>query len=614
MCGIAGIAGRIDKALLRRMTGALRHRGPDDEGHFVDESVTLGIRRLSIIDVAGGKQPIVDAATGAAIVYNGELYNYLDLREELARDGVRFQTRSDTEVVLRAYLRWGTSCFRRFNGMFAFALWDPGKNLLILCRDPVGIKPLHYARLDDSLLFASEIKALLQERALPRKLNLRALDSVLTLTYNSTHETMLEGIHKLPPGHFLEAELSRQGTVARTTLSSYWDVRDFTKFYDGEEALAGRLRALLSDAVQRQLMSEVPLGVYLSGGVDSSALVGLMHKAGVKRIRTFSVGFAGVTDDELPFARTVAAHYGTEHREIQVDASAAKHVDEVVWHLEEPYADLATIPVLLMSRAVKPHATVVLTGDGNDEMWAGYRYYWEQAEAERKRSRLPAIVRRAARAGRLAGEKGERIAARIADAKEHFIHQHNCFTPAEKQRLYRSATAAAAGSDNPRRAVWERNPLASDDVMDRLQYVDLKTLLPDAYLVKADRMTMAASVEGRVPYLDYRLVEFALRTPSSLRVREGREKYLFRKAVHDLLPPEIARRTKLGFNPPGALWLKELRDVVDARVVESEHCQKLFEPAELKRLAGRAKDPDLRQSQQLWTLVFFDSWCRQFLA
>ena len=617
MCGICGIHGPHDEALLRRMTGAIAHRGPDDAGFYRDGSVGLGIRRLSIIDVTGGHQPLANEDGSLWIVYNGEIYNFQEIRKTLEAKGHRFTTRSDTEVILHAFEEYGEACVHLFRGMFAFALWDAREGTLRLCRDRLGIKPLYYTQANGSFLFGSEIKAILEHPGVSREVDPEALDLYLTFQYVPGPRTLFRGIHKLPPGHWLRWQ---GGSVS---LHRYWDlvVEDAEPGVIESEAVA-EFRDLLEQAVRLRLISDVPLGALLSGGIDSSTVVALMSHASSGVIKTFTVGFDVPGEPgEIAEARAVATALHTDHHEVIIGPSHVQDLPRLIWHMDEPIADQAALPTYFVCRLARELVTVVLTGEGGDELLGGYpRYAWFRL-AERLGRWLPSLSAGGpvlACIGALAGARGEQlrhILANLSPPERHIAWIAN-FDAADKARLYAADFRARVAPGAAARLV---QPFLEDgapgDMVQRLMALDVHTWLVDDILTKVDKMSMATSVEARVPLLDHHLVEFVATLPIALKVRNLGTKRLLRQAVADLVPQATVARRKRAFQVPVAAWLRQGLREFTADTLRSQACRErgYFQPAAVdalleSHLAGRSD-----HSQQLWNLLCLELWHRVFL-
>jgi asparagine synthase (glutamine-hydrolysing) len=625
MCGIAGsLALRPERPaardLVERMCRVLRHRGPDDDGVLVDGPLGMGMRRLSIIDLATGAQPLANEDGSVWTVFNGEIYNYPELRAGLEARGHRFATTSDTEVIVHLYEDHGPAFVERLDGMFGLAVWDHPRRRLVLARDRLGIKPLYWTVDDGRLLFGSELKALLAA-GVSRDVDLQAVDDYLSLNYVPGPRTIYQGVHKLPPGHLLVCE---DGTPV---VRQYWTI----PYPDGappsrsEAEWARALRALLRDTVRRHLLSDVPLGVFLSGGVDSSALVALMREVSGERVRTFSIGFDEASYDELEQARAVARRHDTEHHELVVRPDAVDLVPSLVRYFDEPFADSSAVPVFCVSRLARQHVKVVLSGEGGDEVFAGYETYaaWRWAEAYRRlpgllgRTLVPALVRRLPVSHRRISfdYKAKRFVqgAGLPPADAHFAWKE-VFSDDAKAALY--AGGGGPGSPSARRlyrAAFEACP--SREVLTRLQHVDLSVYLPDDILVKADRMSMANSLEARVPFLDHRVVEFAAALPASLKLRGLTKKYLLRRTMADVLPERVVWGAKKGFNVPIPVWLAgPLRDLVhDVLSPKRVREAGVFDPAAVSALLAAHETRRADVSRNIWSLLVFTLWREESL-
>jgi asparagine synthase (glutamine-hydrolysing) len=623
MCGICGIVDRspIDQEALRRMTAALRHRGPDDEGFFVSPAgsgtgVGLGFRRLAIIDLMTGNQPIANEDGSVQIVFNGEIYNYRELRSGLESRGHRFTTDSDTEVIVHLYEELGPHCMARLNGMFAIALWDTRRHELVLARDRFGKKPLYYADLDGRLLFASELKSLIKHPDCPRDLDFDALSRYLALEYVPTPYSIFAGVRKLPGGFLLRWQ------DGRISLEQFWELElrpDERPRPD--EAYVEEFHELFRAAVQRRLISDVPLGAFLSGGIDSSSVVAMMVDglpAGT--VKTFSVGFQERSFDESVHARRVASHFGTDHYEEVFTAGVMLDtLPTVVDWLDEPFGDASILPTYLLSRFTREHVTVALGGDGSDELLAGYPTF--PADRLARFYRVPRLLHTnviAPLADRLpvsfanfSFEFKLKRFLRAAASREDVRHPVwlGSFTPDEQAALL---TAAPGDPFAEQRHMLTS---ADGDRLGKLVYLYAKTYLQDDILVKVDRASMACSLEVRAPFLDVELVEFLSRVPSRLKLRRFDTKHLLKRAMGDVLPPGIANRPKKGFGIPVAAWFKdELREALqDELSPERIRRQGLFETDEVQRLVSEHLSGRRDHRKALWTLFVFQLWHRRWL-
>ena len=627
MCGICGFVQRSsavpDREVLLCMAQSMHHRGPDDLGAWVGPGAGLAMARLAIIDLAGGRQPMAAEDGELWGVQNGEIYNFQELRHRLEGFGHHFASRSDTEVLLHGYEQWGEGVLERLSGMFAFALWDADQRRLLLARDRLGIKPLHYCVQGDRLVFGSEIKAILRAPGVERRVNLEALHAYLTYNYVPAPLTMYQGIYKLPAGHLLTWQ---DGTVR---VRRYWDLPPHNPVLarrpEGE--YAEELLSLLSAAVRSHLVSDVPLGVLLSGGVDSSAITALMARLGVK-VQTFSIGFEEKSYDELDYARLVANRYQTDHHEEVVRADAMALAPRLVDYLDEPFADSSAIPTYLVARMARQHVTVVLSGEGGDEILAGYQTYAADRIAEYYR-RLPRplrewVIKPAAMHLPVSSRKisfDYKAKRFVSGADLPAADRHQAwkviFGEAEKAALYSpEAAAELAQVADPlefARTYHQRSP--ATDLLGSMQYVDTKLYLPDDILVKTDRMSMANSLEARVPFLDHTVVEFAAALPPDLRLRRLTKKYILRKAVDPLLPRPVVWSGKRGFNVPVAAWLRgEMRGLLLDRL-SPERVRQLgfFSPAAVEGLIDDHLQRRRDLSRNLWGLLMFEMWHERYL-
>ena len=610
----------VDGDALQRMNDAMRHRGPDDAGYHLAEGVGLAMRRLSIIDLVSGSQPIYNEDRSLAIVFNGEIYNHAELRTQLIARGHNYRTRTDTETILHAYEEYGEECPRKLNGMFAFAIWDSRKELLFVARDRIGIKPLYYYQDGEQLIFASELKSILQQRDVPRNIDRKSLDTFLTFEYIPRSYSIFQDIHKLLPAHYLIYE---RGKI---TIRPYWHL-SFQASEESEEQLAEQFVALLTDAVKIRLMSDVPLGAFLSGGLDSSSVVALMSRSSDNGVKTFSIGFADKTYNELPYARRVAQVFATEHHEEFINPDIVDLTAKLIHHLDEPLGDFSIFPTFLVSEMARRHVKVVLSGDGGDELFAGYDTYIADRLA-RKFSCLPRFLRAnclAAIADQLRpSEKKKGLRNRIKRFAEgarlpadlQHVRWMIFLQNAEKQRLYSSDFLRDLGDFDAHDLMLEQFASCnSNDPLDQQQYVDIHTYLVDDILVKVDRMSMATSLEARVPFLDYRFVEFAATVPSHLRLRGKTSKYLLKRAMTDILPIEIIQRNKEGFSIPIKNWMKkELKPMMlDALSPASIKKSGFFDSNTVQSLIHEHLQGRENHSHRLWALMVFQLWWQQTL-
>jgi len=626
MCGIAGLlrfdGQPADPAIVRRMTDAIRHRGPDGEGFHVAGPVGLGHRRLSIIDLStAASQPLSNEDGSVHVIYNGEIYNFQDIRSELESRGHRFKSRTDSEVIVHAYEEWGTDCLARFNGMFAFALWDQRLERLWLVRDRLGVKPLFYALTADGIRFGSEIKAVIADTGVRRRLDVEALQQYLAFNYLPAPATLFTDVRQLEPGHYLLVE--RSG-AARDV--EYWDVVYDEATTGSEQAYVDELSALLSDSVRLRLISDVPLGVFLSGGVDSSGVAYWMSKHQTHPVRSFSIGFGEDSFNELPYAREVAESVGAQHRERVLNADAGTLLPTIVRHAEEPTADSSMVAVYHLAELARPHVTVALSGDGADDIFAGYEthqaYYLHKAYAS-----LPSLLRDRVIAPMVDSLPPSTTKVSTTEKLKRFVAAgHRCADDAhaswrivfdeETRRRILSPLLEGTPPYDPLQTYRQsfartnaRHPL------NRMLYVDTRLYLPADMLVKIDRMTMAHGLEAREPYLDYRLVEFAARVPARLKLKHfTQKKYLLKAALHGRVPARALYRKKQGFNVPKGGWLREgLRPfVADMLSPARIRSQGMLDPATVAGVLDAHFSKRDDRSHQIWSLLVLTSWFEQF--
>ena len=619
MCGICGIArsassDHIDASALSKMRDVMTYRGPDDAGTYIGAGVGLAMRRLSIIDLAGGHQPMCNEDRTLWIVFNGEIYNYLELRQQHLTHGHRFTSSSDTEVILHLYEQYGADCVNYLNGMFAFAIWNSRTEELFMARDRVGVKSLYYTVAGDTLLFASEIKSLLHYPGVRAEPDLEAMDEFLRYGYTQTPRTLFSGILRVPEGH---VATWKRGAF---TLKQYWDVSFANGPRQSEAAYQEQLLDLLRDSVRLRLRSDVPVGVLLSGGIDSSAVTGLLAQS-VDKVQTFSIGFEQAAGcNELAFARKVAHHFGTEHHETILSADAfLDFIPTFVYHMDEPVSDGASIPLYFVSALAARHVKVVLSGEGADELFGGYSIYRYMLLLEQYR-RMPAAARRPLDSllSRLpaVGAKFRKYTALAKLPLDQRYIGPRMYDRAQPAALYAAPLREALhGRDTHQahRALWSRTG-ASWPPLSRMLYVDTKSWLPNDLLIKADRMTMAKSIELRVPFLDYRLIEFAAGLPSNLKIRGSETKYLLKRAMERVLPHDIIYRPKLGFPTPLHQLLRDtggayVNDVLlGPRAVNRGY----FRRDAVQRLVTEHQQQVEDHHEILWRLIVLEEWHRRF--
>ena len=624
MCGIAGFADLTgtaaadpgDHAVVTAMCTVMRHRGPDDAGVYLGPGVGLGMRRLSIIDLSTGHQPIANEDQSIQVVFNGEIYNYRELREELESAGHRFRTSSDTETIVHGYEQWREGVFSRLRGMFAIAIWDERERILLLARDRAGIKPLYFAQADGRLFFGSEAKCLLAVPCVDRTLDPEALDHYLAYLYTPRDRAIFKGMRKLPPGHYLRL------ADGRVTVARYWALPTTSGAFGGsEEDALEQLDHTLAAAVRSHMVSDVPLGAFLSGGIDSSLVVALMSRAADRPVSTFSIGFDEGPFNELPYARRVAEHLGTDHHEHVVRPDALAIIDRLIWHFDEPFADSSAIPTWYVSEMARRHATVVLSGDGGDELFGGYERYLPHPNVARLDRHAPRIGRAVAAATWRAlphGARGKNFLRHVArDAHGRYLDSVT-FYHADERRVLLSADLRRHLSTGWDAEAFFRAPLDRFGNMPfaaQLMAFDFETYLPEDCLTKVDRMSMAHSIEVRVPLLDHLVAEFAASLPVSLKMRGGALKYLLKRLAYRYVPREVLDRPKQGFAVPIGSWFRgsmreAFGDILTSRTARQRgYFNQPFVARVLAEHLSGKRDHSLR----LWQLLVFELWNRQYV-
>ena len=627
MCGINGIAfssssnRQVSESVLRRMRDCLMHRGPDDDGLFIENNIGLGHRRLSIVDVAHGAQPMTNLDKSVVIVYNGEVYNHADYRAELEANGYNFQTHCDTETILHLYEQEGENCVEKLRGMFAFAVWDKNKKQLFAARDRLGVKPFYYVTdKQGNLFFASEIKALLEAGAVKPEINYNALPDQLANHGTSGEETLFANIKRLLPGHFL---VWRDGDLK---IEKYWDVSFEPKTEEKSDAeLVEEWSELFRKSVELRLMADVPLGMFLSGGIDSSAICALMSRMVDAPVKTFSVGFKEREANEFEFARIVSKAFKTEHHEITITpAQYFEALPQMIWHEDEPIGFTASIPLYFVSKLAQQHVKVVLTGEGSDEMLGGYGRYVKTLKlleyGRKYESLTPEFLRELVKSGvttlpdSLNKKLNRTFLTRAADIENLYFDNFAIFPKKMQAELLSKETKARIAERNPyvRLHDWLENSDAKN-LLDKLLYADTKTYLHEL-LMKQDQMSMAASIESRVPFLDHKLVEYTAKLPEKMKIRGRETKWILRQAMKGILPNEILTRPKMGFPVPIGSWFRnEYRRIVD-EFVTSERALKrgVFNADYVRKLAARHNAGE-NHDERLWFLVNFEMWQREFI-
>jgi asparagine synthase (glutamine-hydrolysing) len=620
MCGICGVYNGssqepVSPQVIEHMTQLIAHRGPDDSGAYLDGPLGLGFARLSIIDLSGGHQPMSNETGEIWISFNGEIWNYKELRQELIAKGHQFRTNSDTETIVHAYEEYGVDCVARLHGMFGFAIWDGPRKRLLLARDKAGKKPLYYTRVDGNIIFASEIKAILGHPQVKRQADTQALADFLSIRYVPAPATLFANIYKVLPGHWLLYE------NGKTREECYWDYT-FGKTEERpiEEYIRG-IKEHVHRAIEERMMADVPVGSMLSGGVDSSIISGIMSTLTSHKVKTFAVGFDHPDYSELPYARMVADHFGTDHHELIVkSADLTQYWPLLTWHRDEPVSEPSDIGVYLISKLARQHVKVVLSGEGGDELFAGYpkyvvdwlaRYYHILPESVRYQiiipmlERLPYSMRKLKQAARNIS----------APAPQRWMNWFGIFNGQLKESLLSASTRATIDMDASRQfQSWLKQNPQRDDLSSML-YLDTKIWLPDNLLMKGDKMTMAASLEQRIPLLDYKLTEYAASIPSHIKIKGYKAKYLLKRAYADFLPKEILTRKKMGFNVPTGIWFREGQRGIMTQLLLSERLRDrgYFNDAFVAQMLRDHLEGRNNYQAQLFTLASLELWFRVFI-
>lgn len=626
MCGICGEAGKadgyqVDAARIQKMTDALSHRGPDDDGYHVHQMIGLGQRRLSIIDLSTGHQPIANEDRTIWVVLNGEIYNFQPLREELLRAGHRFSTSTDTEVILHLYEEEGVDSLNRLRGMFAIALWDDREKLLLLARDRLGKKPVFYSQLPQSLIFSSEVKSLLTDERLARRLNPLAVHDFLSFKFIPRQDDLIEGVHKLPPASYM---LYRNGEM---TIRRYWNLEYEPDARMTEEEALARTEEILAESVRLRMISDVPIGAFLSSGLDSGMIVALMSRMSQDPVNTFSIGDSTQGYNELPNARLIAEHCRTNHNELVVHPDAVKILPDLVWHLDGPYADVPALPMYYVAKLAREHVKVVLTGDGGDESFAGYDRYIANLLLAKYRNLLPLVIREKMIPAilNLFKEKTERKSWRqswrwfntmsmLPDSESYargisFFHFQN----EDKERLYTDAFKQMVLGHNSLDGILSR--FADDrvrDPVDKMTFSDLMIRVPEYSNIKIDRITMMHGLEARCPFLDHKLVEFAATIPTRIKLRHLIRKHLIKKLAAKYLPKKIVGLPKQGFGSPINTWLRgDLKGLAEGLLHSSMLVRDgLFRKEYIQTLLDQHASQQFNNGTRIWGLINVEIWYR----
>ena len=626
MCGINGIANTnrksINENILMAMRDEIIHRGPDDSGIFINKNINIGLahRRLSIVDVKHGHQPMFNNDKSVTIIYNGEIYNHADYRAELESKGYKYQTNCDTETILYLYEEYGSKCLKKLRGMFAFALWDERKSELFVARDRLGVKPLYYIHdAEGNLFFASEIKSLLISKAVKPELNYNSLPDQLANHGTSYDETLFNGVKRLLPGHFL---IWHDGKIK---IEKYWDVSFEPKEEKSEAEFVERWREKFKESVRLRLMADVPIGMFLSGGIDSSAICAMMAQMVDKPIKTFSVGFKEREANEFEYARIVSKAFETEHHEITITPEQFfEELPNLIWHEDEPLGFIASVPLYFVSKLAQSHVKVVLTGEGSDEILAGYGRYAKtlmlMQYGEKYESVAPNFLRSAVRSGVSAlpnsinRKLSRTFLSRQSDVENLFFDNFAVFPKKMQSRLLSDKTKSKIADLNPYKFQndWF-NESDAVEMLDKILYADTKTYLHEL-LMKQDQMSMAASIESRVPFLDHELVELTAKMPTKMKMRGKTTKWILRESLKNILPREILTRSKMGFPVPVGNWFRnEFRHVIEEFVLSERTANRGIFNYDFVRQLVNEHNAGENHDERLWFLVNFEMWHRRFI-
>ncbi|MGM0609114.1 MAG: asparagine synthase (glutamine-hydrolyzing) [Candidatus Muiribacteriota bacterium] len=626
MCGICGIYNinkkKIDFTVLKEINNTMIHRGPDDEGYYVNNYIGLGHRRLSIIDLKTGHQPVFNEDSSIAVVFNGEIYNFKKIKQILTEKGHIFKTLTDTEVIVHGYEEWGVKCIENFRGMFSFAVWDNNKKQLFIGRDRLGIKPLYYYKDADRIIFSSELKGILQDKTVSKKINYEGMSDFFSYGYVPSPKSIFKNIYKIPPGSTLICDDNK------FKIEKYWDLNFEDKYITTEKEYTEKLVDILHESVEMRLISDVPIGAFLSGGVDSSLIVSLMSEIMKEPVITNTIGFDDKNFDESEYAKKTSLFFKTNHNEFFVKPELYKVLDILSWHYDEPFADSSSIPAYYVSKMTRKNVKVALSGDGGDESFGGYRRYYFDVLENYFRKIIPAPIRKEI-IGRIASiyPKADRLPQFLRaktlltnlsmDSVSGYFNSMSLVLSDQKDKLFSdSVKKELNGYSSVNVFKNHAKNCDSDDFLSVIQYIDFKTYLPDDILVKVDRASMANSLEVRVPILDHKFVEFAASLPSGMKLKGKDSKYILKKASSQKLPEEILNRKKMGFSVPMSLWLKkDLKDLFE-KILFSEKEKEIdnfFNQTYIKEKWFNHLKGSEDNSQFLWCLISFYLWADKYL-
>ena len=637
MCGITGFTGQNDPETLKNMMDSIHHRGPDDFGQYADEYISLGHKRLSIIDLSeAGRNPISNEDESIKVILNGEIYNYKPLREDLVNKNHKFKSNTDTEVLVHAYEEYGISFLEKIDGMFAFALWDANRKELFLVRDRIGIKPLYYSIVNNELFFSSELKSLLYSGAIKRQVNYRPLREFLTVRSSSTEESFIKGVKKLLPGHYLKFSFASK----TFSISQYWNLRSYgtSKTPSPIDTIVLDLRSKLVNSVKSHLMSDVPLGVYLSGGIDSSSIVGIMHKEGIEDIKTFTIGFGDIDlNNAVDQASIVAEHFSTDHQHFTVNPDVLSLLPKITWHADEPLADPTIIPTYILSEKTKPKCTVILTGEGADEFFGGYSHYKFINLRKKYFGRFPYFMRypgsyvaKMMPLGvfqlffKYSNELGKKGKGRVSELLKSNSPQdwysliQSIYLDNEKKELIDFNSLKNVDSEIKIEDFLFTNYLSNffpnkKNILENTLFFDQTVPMIEDLLMKVDKMTMAYSIEARVPYLDRTIVEFASTLPISYKLNKGKSKYILREAVKPFIPEKTYLQKKDYFFVPIHKWLKTNISTFSDNLLFSDLASKTFNKQYIQNLLTKYDQSPLYYARQLWCLISYELWYRIYI-
>ncbi len=604
MCGICGF-NYENKSMIKKMCDLIYHRGPDDWGYFTNSKLSLGMRRLSIIDINTGHQPQHNENEDKWIVFNGEIYNFLKLRDILEKKGHKFYTNSDTEVIIHAYEEWGYNCVKKFRGQFVFCIYDSKKELLILARDHIGLKPLYYYFDGEKFIFGSEIKCILCHN-IKREVDRNAFNLYLSLSYTPFNQTLFKGIYKLPPSSYLIFNLTNK----KIEIKKYWKINFKIDRNNTKDHLATELRKLLEESVKIRLIGEVPLGVYLSGGIDSSSIVALMSKFMNKPVKTFSIGFEkGAPVNEIKYSRFIADYFNTDHKELTIKSTCYDILPQLIWYFDDLIADPAIIPIYFMAKSARENITVVLTGDGADEVFAGYAEWYGLNRKNYFRIIPLGLINKLLKFYYII--PSHKVQIILTSLKSSITDEDRFFKPLLYIKDIEKKLVVPFKIDNVQNLL-KKNLIKNLDLINQYINYDINYQLPNRFNMKTDKINMAASLEARVPFLDQKIIDWSSTLPSELKLNGNTEKYILRLAIKDLLPPQILKRKKLGFGTPVNLWLKTGMDEISSELLERLEKRKKIIKSEYVRKVRKNKKSTLYQ-HRVWILIMFELWHETFI-